>query len=438
VGFLVWTLLPGVGVLAGPKLPTPKTFRARREALIRKLGKSPVLIFGAESSQGFAPFRQNNRFYYLTGVTEPDAVLLLIPDSRREVLFLKPGDPRKERWEGPRLRPGKEAKKLTGFQEVLLRRELMDTLDRCLMGKESAEVFIPLSPEEIGGRIWDYSRGPLKARKADPLDGRTWREDQIRRKLVERYKGLEVKDASPTIRGLRVLKGREEMDAMREAGRISALGMVEAMKFTKAGVYEYEIAATMAYRARMEGGQGWAYAPIVGSGRNSLVLHYNLNNRKAKAGELVLMDAGFLWNFYGCDITRTFPVSGRFTPEQKKIYTELLGVQEEAIKRVHPGASLMKISNWVNGKLRALGYGKNLAHGLGHFVGMAVHDPGSYGTPLAAGHVLTIEPGLYFDDKGYGFRIEDTVLVTPNGCEVLSAGVPKAAAAIEALMKKKR
>jgi Xaa-Pro aminopeptidase len=421
--------------LAGPAIPGPKVFAGRRKALARELEGAPVLVFGAGPNLEYTPFRQNNRFYYLTGVNESGAVLLLVPSERKEILFLDPGDPKLERWDGPRLKPGPEAEKRTGFRVVRHRDELPDFLDRLLAGKPAPQIHFTLSPEEIGRRILDSTSGPLIARRQDPLDGGTWRENRIRLRLEERYKGLTVYDASPVVRRMREIKGPEEIAALREAGRISALGMIEAIKAARPGMYEYQIEAVMAKLCRDDGAQEWAYAPIVGSGRNSLILHYDKSERKMEAGDLVLMDAAYFWNFYASDITRTFPVGERFTDDQRKAYTDLLEVQEKAIRRVRPGTTLLALHAWVNRKLRAKGYARNLAHFLGHFVGLAVHDPGNVVEPLRPGHVITIEPGIYFDDKGFGMRIEDVVLVTPSGCEVLTAGIPKSVEAIEALAK---
>jgi Xaa-Pro aminopeptidase len=426
---------PAPAVFAEPGLPSPKVYRARRAALARQFKGEPILVFGAVAPQAYSPFRQNNRFYYLTGVAEPGAAILLLKGGRKEILFLDPGNPRMEKWDGPRLRPGPEAEKTTGIRDIRLRKELSDAIDGLLAGKPTPRLCFPLAPEEIGTRINDASSPQLIARQKDPLDGGTWREDRIRLKLLDRYEGLVVTDVSPAIRTMRVIKGKEEIAALREAGRISALGMMAAMKATRPGTHEYQIEAAMAHVCRTEGGQGWGYAPIVGSGPNSLILHYNLNNRKTEAGDLVLMDAGFSWNYYVMDITRTFPVSGRFTPEQRKAYDDLLKVQIECINRVRPGTSLIELNGWVNGQLRAKGYGRHLVHFLGHYVGMAVHDPGAYNQPLKPGHVITIEPGIYIEDKEIGIRIEDTVVVTPSGCEVLSRGVPKDGSAIESLMK---
>jgi Xaa-Pro aminopeptidase len=434
----LWILLCSFALPApaGPEASGPEVFQKRRKALARALDGSPVLIFGAETVQAYDPFRQSNRFYYLTGVEEPNAALLLVPAEKREVLFLEPADPRMLRWTGPRMEPGREARKKTGFEEIRLRDELPDVLDRLFMGKPSPSLYFPVSPEEIGRRIQDASAGPLTQRGKDPFDGGTWREDRIRNNLQLRYTNMEVLDASPVIRGMRQTKDPQEIAALREACRISALGMIEAIKATAAGKYEYQIEAEMLRFCRNAGGQGWAYAPIVGSGPNALIMHYDKSERKMEAGEVVLMDAGFFYRYYAADITRSFPVNGVFAPEHRRAYADLLAIQKEAVRRVKPGTTMIKLNAWVNRRLRAKGYARNLVHFLGHYVGMAVHDPGEMDDPLKPGHVITIEPGIYFYDKGFGMRIEDTVLVTPEGCEVLSARVPKEIEEIEALMKK--
>jgi Xaa-Pro aminopeptidase len=342
-----------------------------------------------------------------------------------------------ERWDGPRMRPGPEAKRATGIAEIRPIGDLPDQLDRLLVGRARPALALPLYPEEIGLRILDASYPVIENRRKDPFDGGTWREDRQRLKLAERYPSIDLKDASPALRALREFKGPEEIEAMREAGRISCLGMIAAIRAAKPGAFEYELEAAMAAVCRRLGGQGWAYGPIVGSGPNALIMHYNRNERRMEAGDTVLMDAGFSWNYYAMDITRCFPVSGRFSAAQRKAYDDLLKVQVEIVERVRPGISLLELHNMANRRLKALGYGKALVHFLGHFVGLAVHDPGVPARPLRAGHVITIEPGIYLEHEGFGFRIEDTVLVTADGSEVLSAGVPKDAETMEALVQGK-
>jgi Xaa-Pro aminopeptidase len=292
----------------------------------------------------------------------------------------------------------------------------------------------PLFPEEIGTRILDGCWPVCEKRRSDPLDGRAWREDHVRSVLLKRYPALELPDASKALRGLRECKGPEEVAAMREAARISSEGMKEAMRAARPGAFEYEMEGAMFGECKRLGGQDWAYAPIVGSGPNALVMHYNRNSRKAQEGDIVLMDAAFSWHYYASDITRSFPVGGRFSAEQRKVYEDLLKVQKETILRVRPGVSLLDLHEWTQRQLRTLGYGPYLVHFLGHGIGMAVHDPWEATAPLRAGNVITIEPGVYLFDRGFGMRIEDDVLVTATGSEVLSAGVTKEADEIEALI----
>jgi Xaa-Pro aminopeptidase len=248
-----------------------------------------------------------------------------------------------------------------------------------------------------------------------------------------------MKDIVPLIDAMRMIKSPEEIAIIRRNGKISAEAVKQAMLATKPGVYEYEIEAAAMYVILKNGARGPAYAPIVGSGPNSCILHYQKSERRAKAGDLLLMDFGGELDYLCMDITRTWPVSGKFTPEQREIYQTVLEVQKACIEVYRPGITEKEVRQHVAQVLKKKNIDpRGLKGGMHHYVGLSTHDVGKYGIPLEEGMVFTIEPGLYYTDKELGVRIEDTILITKDGCEVLSKDVPKEIDEIEALLSKRK
>jgi Xaa-Pro aminopeptidase len=245
---------------------------------------------------------------------------------------------------------------------------------------------------------------------------------------------VEPRDLTPALSELRRLKTAEELDAARRAGRAGALAMAEAMRSTRPGVGEWELEGLMSWFHLKEGAAGPGYMAIVGSGANSLVLHYGNNNRRAQDGEVVLVDYAPELDHSVCDITRTWPVNGKFTPRQAELYDVVLAAQAAGIAAVKPGRTLGDIEAACSKVIAERGFEKFVRHGACHFVGLEVHDVGNQRKPLAVGACFTIEPGLYEPETGIGIRIEDVVIVTEAGCDVVSAAVPKERAEIEALI----
>ncbi len=245
---------------------------------------------------------------------------------------------------------------------------------------------------------------------------------------------MELRDLTPVIDEMRAIKSPAEIEALRRNGRLSAEAVKQAMLATRPGVFEYEIEAA-AMSVVLEGGaKGAAYAPIVGSGPNSCILHYDKNSRRVESGDGVLMDFGADLDHLAMDISRTWPASGRFTDDQREIYRTVLEVQKACIDAYKPGATPTDVRDHVAAALKAKGIDpRGLQGGFGHGVGLSVHDV-PLGGVLKEGMVFAIEPGLYDEKKGFGVRIEDTVLITKTGCEVLTAGVPKEIAEIEKLL----
>ncbi len=442
-------------MLSAP-LPRPEPigndeYRARRQALMAQLPTDgAVLLPGAglvtRSRDSDYPFRQNSDLHYLTGFAEPDALLLLLPgrSEGESVLFCQDRDPSLEAWNGIRL--GAEgAVREHGLDQAFENAERDERLDALLDGRTS--LYLMLGDTEsmaLADEIRERLAGRVRRGACPP----------------QRYV-----DLAPLLHEMRLIKSEAELALMRHAAGISARAHRRAMLAARPGLAEYHLQAELEHEFRWHGGSGPAYASIVGGGANACVLHYIENDAPLRDGELVLIDAGVEFDLYAGDITRTFPVGGRFSEAQRELYELVLAAQERAVAAVRPGATLVEIHDGVVRDLTAglirLGllqgeveariedesYKRFYLHSTSHWLGLDVHDVGSYRLagkprPLEAGMVLTVEPGLYVpadEDiplayRGIGIRIEDDVAVTAEGHEVLTADVPKRVAEIEALM----
>ena len=417
-----------------------KEFHAgRRAALAQALSSTPQLggvlvVRGEPGPRENVAFRQDKNFWWLTGVESPDVALLMDLDSGREILFVARPSAFKERWEGEIWDTDDGwIPELTGFEEVRPVGDLLEVLDEAL-GDEGRKLWTSRASSILLSGSYDAAGPHDSARRKDPLDGRTHRAERFAERLEERY-GLEVGDAWPAISRLRAVKTPEELEAIRRASVSSALALQEAMRSCRPGLGEWELASLLTWIQARHGADGPAYAAIVGSGPNSLVLHYNFSVRRMREGEVVLIDFAPEVDHFTSDVTRTFPVGGRFTEAQARIYDAVLAAQLAGIASVRPGVRLSVIEEACRDAIKDAGLAHLMRHGACHSVGMAVHDPG-FGRRqvLEAGMTFTIEPGLYDPETNIGVRIEDVVLVTEDGCEVLSSAVPKARPEIEALM----
>ena len=394
----------------------------RRRALAARIGRGVALIPAAHErdvERDYVQdndFRQTNTFFYLTELETQDAWLLIVAggEAATTVLFLPPRTPSQERWTGLRLGPDSTAARLSGIGRVLP----TDSLDRML-----AALF--------------RASGPIYA----PLDVTTRDEPRLK-ELV--FSGRDVRNLRPLVDSMRLVKDGDEIARMRKAIDISAAGHVAAMQAARPGVWEYELEAVLEAAFRRNGADRLGYPSIVGSGPNSTTLHYDVNRRQTRDGDLVVVDAGAEWGQYTADVTRTFPVNGKFTPRQKAIYDLVLATQQTAFDSTRPGATVAQLNRIAREYLRthsgtlcgAQSCDGYFIHGLGHWLGMDVHDVGDYATPLKPGMVLTLEPGIYLPAESLGVRIEDDVLVTATGAEWLSAKAPKTTVEIERLMSR--
>jgi len=442
LAFAVLALVP-IGPLGGetkqapspaPKCGLGAEFHAgRRAALAEKLGKKGVLLVrGLPPARGYTRFEQDKTFWYLTGIESPDATVLVDLAKKREVLFLPKRSVLDELWEGELWDAQDEwVAKATGIADVRPAGELLATLAEWTAKDEL--VFVSKEPHVVMSGCFDRA-GPADQHQAqDPLDGRKSREQALEEALRARL-GVEVEDASTALAALRRIKTAPEIDALRRAGEAGALAMTEAIRSTRPNLGEGDLEALMSFVHRRAGADGPAYHAIVGSGPNALVLHYSAISRTLRPGEMILLDYGPELDHYTSDITRSWPTDGKFTPRMAEVYDAVLAAQAAGIAAVKPGVTMQDVERACRAVLEKRGMGELMPHGACHYIGLEVHDVGPQHAPLEPGVVITVEPGVYEPATGIGVRIEDVVVVTKDGCEVLTDGVPKDRAALIALI----
>src|SRR5215467_10741846 len=409
-------------------------YRHRRVELAKLMQGGTLVLFApteAEGPNNLFGFRQNDDFYYLTGWSEPGAAVLISPESGSrpytEILFLPAHNVTQEKWTGPKLGPeSPDAAKLTGFDRVEVLDKIRDELVKIL-------------PQP---RAMVYSATGEHSPSAGPLE---W----LRRtNSFPNY--IAFHDALPLIAHLRTVKDTGELALLTHAVEASEAAHRTALKAIHSGITEREISALMQYEFGKRGCERPAYAPIVGSGFYSTVLHYSEDSGTMQGGDIVVMDVGGEYGMYASDITRTAPVNGKFSPRQREIYDIVLGAQEAAIHAFQAGRSrlggesadsLQKVAmDYINshGKdLHGEPLGKYFIHGLGHHVGLNVHDANDSSLPLDKGMVFTLEPGIYIPEEKLGVRIEDMFAVGQDGKLImLSHGLPRTADEVEKAMAK--
>ncbi len=411
-----------------------KEFHAgRRAELLKRVGDELLVFRGLAGSRENLAFRQDKNFWYLTGVESPGAALVLDGKSGTQILFLPEQDLRRESWNGEIWDASDGwVKELTGFEDVRPGEELVSVLEKALDGRK--QVGTNLGPWIGLSGSYD-SAGPFDQGQAgDPLDGRVSRELALAQKLEEKL-GVKVIDVNPTLVDMRLVKTPEEIAAMRRAARAGSLAHIEAMRSTRPSLGEWELDAVMSFVQLKEGAFGKAYEAIVGSGPNACVLHYTANDRRMQAKEVVLSDYGPEVDHYTTDITRSWPTDGVFTERAAELYDAVLAAQQAGIAACKPGATIKDVAQACSSVIKERGLEKYVRHGPCHYIGLEVHDPGDYAKPFVPGVAFTVEPGLYDREAGIGIRIEDVVVITEGGCEVLSALAPKERADVAATVQ---
>jgi Xaa-Pro aminopeptidase len=471
-------LLAAVPVHAGP---LQDELKARRGRVLDRLGPDAMAIFWSAPTRVYSgdvdyEYRQDSNLFYLTGIDQPETILVLMPGNatRREILFISEADARREHWEGHSLTPA-EATAQSGIQAV--------------MTVNQFEPFVAamLSKRSMGGGEGEYgkffdaltenrARLALMLEPQPSLSAPGGPARQFAAKLRERFFGFSVQDATPILWDLRQIKTPYEQTVMRKSVAISNEAHKAGMREAAPGKYEYEVEAAIEHIYLRRGAMSWGYPSIVGSGPNATILHYNRSSRRMEPGDLLLVDAAGNYQGYTGDITRTYPISGRFTREQRDIYEIVLAAQEAGMKAAKAGNRFADIQAACDEVLRAglvrLGLvvepkGQQFkiwsTHGVSHWIGMEVHDV-SVPRPLAPGMTFVIEPGIYIREaalenlpktpqnaafiekirpvvqkyKDIGVRIEDSFLLTETGLERLSAGVPRTVEEIEAIVGKSK
>lgn len=430
-----------------------KQFRQRQLRLLQQLPPNSVCVVPSatlitRSRDTEYSFRQNSDFWYLTGFNEPDAWLLLSNHDRYlndyRGLVCQPKDPLMEIWHGRRLGP-EAAKTLYKLDEAHANNTLEEVLETWLSGHDTLY----------------FAQGEYTY--ADSVVFNVL--EVLRNKSKQRNAPTTLVDCRPIIHAMRLIKSRDEIATMQKAAEISARAHCRAMQFAYPKCFEYQLEAEIHHEFAMAGARNPAYSTIVGGGENACILHYTENSDQIEENSLILIDAGAEFEGYAADITRTFPVSGKFSAPQAELYTVVLDAQRTALSAIKAGVTLPEVTQQVvevmvaglcrcgvlqedqADAIESKRWRRFFMHGLGHYLGLDVHDVGDYmlhdePLPLQAGMVITVEPGIYIPNeadipaqyRGIGIRIEDNIVVTEDGYEILTSGVPKTIAEIEALM----
>ncbi len=408
--------------MSGPRIPLSE-YAERRSRLLGSLEDSVgIVLAGKGSGSLHDSFRPHAHFEYLTGIVdEPAAVLLLDPGhpeaDRRAILFLEPRDPEMERWDGYRDSIGAPLKARVGIESVFRTPFLPRFLQAAARRQRSLACLHPLSTH------------------TQPISP----DYEILRKVSDRIPGVVIQDRSELLARMRAVKSKNEIACLAHAVEITAKGYEDALAMLRPGVTEFEVEEALHHGYRSNGSRGPAYGTIVGSGKNGTVLHYRANSAPIEAGDLVVIDSAAIYGEgeggYGADITRTFPASGRFTDRQREIYEIVLAAQEASIAASKPGVTFDEIDRAARSIIADAGFGDAYYHGIGHHLGLETHDVTPMG-PVEENAVLTIEPGIYLPDEGFGVRIEDDVRVTARGGEVLGPRIPKTVEEIEGILRR--
>jgi Xaa-Pro aminopeptidase len=420
------------------EVEAPEVYRARRKRLQGQLDERAVaLVIGATDARGYGDvgtFRQDPLFFYLTGVELPGAVLLL--EKEHETLLLPARKPNIEAWTGPKFGPGEDTAQELGFEAVLDR-------DHSEVVVDARRRAVPALTDRVANAVREGAT--LWVPLPGDTSGEPTPEQRLVQNLRDRLASFTVRDLLPVLAEMRLRKEPGEVELMRRAVMATVAAMGAAATRVRPGSREGEVDGAAFAALRACGADGWAFPPIVGSGQAGCVLHYDANRGLLVDGELVVVDIGARWGYYCGDLTRTFPVNGRFTARQRRLYDAVFAAYEAATATLAPGSTIAAARKAAFAVLEKSGLqgeggrtlGQFFIHGIGHFLGLEAHDVGGEDPTLAPGMVLTIEPGVYLPGEGIGIRIEDNYLITEGGAENLSASLPCDAQAIERLIARR-
>jgi Xaa-Pro aminopeptidase len=413
---------------------SPDDFAKRRAKVMEQIGDGVAILQGAELPEAFIKFRQDNDFYYLTGVEIPNARLILDGKTKTSILFVPdklPGDIKQEAY----ITAGEKDATSYKMTRIVPNANFTAMLNR--YASLDQPFYILSSPEETTEMSRDRCAAHQVSRINDPWDGRVSKEANFINKVKEHFPLVAMKDLTPVLDRMRWVKDEKEISVMRECGRIGALGFDEAMRVTNPGVYEYQVVAACDFIYQNEGTSGPAYFAIAASGERGLSWHYNANNHKMKDGDVILLDYAPEQNYYTTDITRTWPVGDKFSDVQLKYYNCIKEAEEKVIAAMKPGVTMNDLKKVAKEVYVQHGFEKLWLDYIGHFVGMAVHDVGPYDTPFVEGVVFNVEPIIEDKDLKVHLRLEDTVVITKTGAENLTAGTTVETEKIYKLKKEK-
>jgi len=422
-GVVVVVLLISASILAqekGGQGIESRTFVERRETLMAELKEGVAVLYsqGRQTETGpVSEYRADGNFWYLTGVDDAGAILVLSPqETDRQVLLLPSRDIEQERWTGRRPPLTESLERDLGFDRILRTGALNGIITSRM--KHTSTLHLISSPVGPSADI--------------PPDL------ELYQKITARVPGATIKNSSRFLEGMRTIKSAEEIAAIERAIEITYAGITDLLAEVRPGVTEYQLDGVLENSFKRQGAQHMAFDPIVGAGEEATVLHYGKRNRSLEAGQLLLLDVGAEWDHYAADITRTVPVDGRFTREQALIYDIVLDAEKTVIEAIKPGVTIEELQDIARDVIREAGYIDALLHGTSHHIGLDVHDVGDNSLPLEPGMVITVEPGIYLPEDKMGVRIEDDVLVTETGHRVLSAEIPRERKDVEAWMTRAR
>ena len=421
------------------ELQPKEIYKGRRRRLAERVGEGMVVLWGAGDDRGYGDvgtFRQSSSFFYLTGVELPNAAVVLRPGEGGDLLFLPPRNPNVERWTGPKWGPGEETAEELGFDEVLSTQPSEIVLDARRRPVPGFEGRLQSWLAEPGAVLWTELPPVGSGAELPPTH-------RYLANLRDRLPTFTVKDLDEHLTALRSIKDTGEIELMRKAIAITIEGQRRAARTMSPGIGEGVVDGVVYAAFREAGAECVAFPSIVGSGYNATTLHYDQNVGTCDDGELAVVDIGARYGYYCGDLTRTYPVNGRFTERQREIYDLVLDAHDRAAEAMRPGVTVFELRKIVYGVFESSGVrnsqgeplGQYFIHGLGHPLGLDAHDPGADETPLEPGMVITNEPGIYLPEEELGVRIENDLLITDDGAENLSADLPAKADEIEALMR---
>lgn len=405
-------------------------YKNNRSKVLESIDDNSLLIlFAGKAPKKTAdekyPFTPNRNFYYLTGIDEENHILVLskINGKTNKYLFIKEVDPIAEKWEGKTIRK-EEVSEICMIEDVKYLGEFNNFIEKVVLNKEEINIYLDL---EAGNTSYKYVN-----------------------EIKHKYYNINIKNAFKLIGNLRLIKTDEEVSRIRKAIDITIEGVKELMRNSKSGIKEYELEAYFDFICKKNGVKDFAFKTIAAAGKNATVLHYVTNDSELKDGDLILFDLGAQYKYYNGDISRTFPINGKFTERQKEVYNAVLRVNEKVIKEMKPGVKFVdlnkKAKDWISEECISLGLmtekddvSKFYYHSIGHSLGMDTHDIEleNRDVTFEPGMIYTVEPGIYIENEGIGIRIEDDVLITEDGNEVLTKEMIKTVEEIEAFMADK-